>query len=103
MAQRSKSLGRQMLKTLDDLTDLMAATTDPDRTKELMSQYLKLRAELGELIDKNLDQASREYLAARKGLRDASAQIRLAIKGMESVAHAIGTVAKVVELVAKVG
>ncbi len=102
MAKRTKKLGRQLLDTLRDVHALMGATTNPDRLQQLVEQRARLLKQIGDLVDKNITQASKEYKAATTGLQQASAKIRTAIEGIESVANAITTVAKALDLVSKV-
>lgn len=102
MAKKTKKLGRQLLETLRDITSLMGATTNSDRLEQIAEQRATLLKQISDLVDKNLDQASKEYKAATVGLQQASAMIRTAIEGMESVANAITTVAKAIDLISKV-
>jgi len=103
MANKSdKKLGRQLLETLDSLTALIEVTHDPERLKELNQQSTKLSKQIGQLVEARLDSASAEYLEATRGLVAASAAIRQAMKGIDSVVNAIAAVSQAIDLVAEV-
>jgi len=98
MAKQVK-LGRQLLTTLDDITDLIDVTHDEDRLKDLEEQRSKVLKQLGDLVEAHLDSSGKKYRDATSGLQAASATIRDAIKGMESVASAIKQIAKAIDLI----
>jgi hypothetical protein len=98
----SRSLGQQLLDTVENIIELMEHTQDPDRLKELNKQRIALLDEARRLIDVSLDTASADYRAATSALEQASDMLREAIKGLESVKSAILKAAKALELVAKV-
>ena len=91
-----------MLDTIEKTVEIMEYTQDPDRLKELNKQRIALSDEARRLIDVSLDTASAEYRAATSVLNQASATIREAIRGLESIKNAILMAAKALELVAKV-
>ena len=102
MPARSNKLGRQLLEALEESTNLMAATIDPERLEQLIQVRAKLREQLAKLVDEHLDERSKQYKDATAGLRDASQQARAAVKGLEAVARAIRALARAAELAAKV-
>ncbi len=91
-----------MLATLNDITSLMGATQDPDRLNQLIGQRATLLKQLGELVDKNLNQESDDYQAAVRGLQAASAQIQNAIKGLSAISNAISIIASALSLIEKI-
>jgi hypothetical protein len=97
-----KKLGANALQTLEDIVELMGVTHDPDRLDELEDLRVKLTKQISLLVDKSIDEESKEYKRAIAGLQAASATIEQSIKGLEAVAEAINTAAQAVELVAKV-
>lgn len=98
----SRSLGQQLLDTVENIIELMEHTQDPDRLKELNKQRIALSDEARRLIDVSLDTASADYRAATSALEQASDMLREAIKGLESVKSAILKAGKALKLVAKV-
>jgi hypothetical protein len=101
MPGKSKKLGRQLLEALEEATNLMAATIDPERLEQLIQVRAKLREQLARLVDEHLDERSKKYKDATAGLRDASRRARAAVKGLEAVAGAIRALARAAELAAK--
>jgi hypothetical protein len=97
-----KKLGANALQTLEDIVALMEVTHDPDRLDELEDLRVKLTKQISLLVDKSIDEESKEYKKAVAGLQAASATIEQAIKGLEAVAKAIETTAQTVELIAKI-
>lgn len=100
---RRKSLGQQLLDTIEDIIELMEHTQDLDRLKELNAKRVALSSEARRLIDASLDTSTAAYREAVVGLEVASASLREAIRGLESVKNAILMAAKAAVLVAKVG
>lgn len=98
---RGRGLGQQMLDTMEDVISLMEDTNDPTRKRELSRLRKRISQEAGALIEANLDAASREYREAAAGLKNASAVIKRAIRGLESVKKAIETTAGAVDLAAR--
>jgi hypothetical protein len=97
-----KKLGANALQTLEDIVELMGVTHDPDRLDELEDLRVKLTKQISLLVDKSIDEESKQYKKAIAGLQAASATIEQSIKGLEAVVEAINTAAQAVELVAKV-
>jgi hypothetical protein len=100
-ATAEQTLGRQLLVTLEDVNGLFARTSTREELDQVDQQRARLLHLIGTLIDRNLDSGTQEYLAATRGLQDASVQIRLAIRRMEKVAEAITALGQALDLVAR--
>ena len=99
---KTRGLGQQLLDAMENVVELMEATTDPDRLKELDAVRKRMSKEAGRLIEAQLDQSTAQYKAATAGLKQASDAIRDAIRGLEAIKKAIEVAAEAMDLVAKV-
>ena len=90
MAKKAK-LGQSLLDMVDEITLLLGKATNPDSVQKLVVQQLTIRKQLAELIDKNLDQASKKYKDATAGVKEASTSIKKALDDMEAVVNTINT------------
>ena len=95
-------LGEQLSKASDLILDLMLATRDIQRKKELRKHLTVILTITGMLVEKNVNQNTEKYKAATKAFTDANKAIKDAIKDIEKVAKTIERVAKAVDLAAKV-
>jgi chromosome segregation ATPase len=95
------TLGRTLLRSLDDVNTLIPAATDAE-LPALQAQRRQLIAEISRLVDANLDQATQDYAAATAALQAASDSIRRAAAKLEKVAAAIEKLGQALQLVAKV-
>lgn len=94
-------LGRQLLATLEDVNALFAkAATRPDIDR-IDTQRTRLLHQIGALVDRNLDRASQDYIAATQALQAASDEIKHALQRLERVAQAITVLARALDAVAK--
>lgn len=98
--ENEETVGRRLVRMLDEINALIpkAQSGDLENLKETRKRLLD---QIGTLVESNLNRASQEYREAADGLGAASAAIRRAIAGMESVAKAVAAIAKAVELIAK--
>jgi hypothetical protein len=95
------TLGRALLRTLEDLNALILKASDAD-VPRLRDQRRALIGRIEDLVEANLDRGSQEYAKATEGLQAASATIRDALAHLERVARAIETLGRALELVARV-
>ncbi len=101
-----RSLGRELLDTLEAILDLREATSDPDRSRELRKLQKELSSAASALIEANLEANTERYREAREGLVAAAADVRDATKGLTAVVTAItgvGKAIKLLERLAKLG
>ena len=92
-------LGRALLDALRSTNQLIARVPDGALSR-LEAQRELLLAQLGRLVDVNLDQASAQYQAATARLQTASVGIRQALADMSKVAQAIEMLGQALELAA---
>jgi len=103
MAKRKqKSLGKGMLTLYDELGDLIQATGDADRRKELLKQQDDLWDEIARMVEEVLSADDAKYIAATGAMTDAVAAVRDAIKGLKSIVDAVNVAAKAIDLASKV-
>ena len=69
------TLGRALLRTLEDLNALILKASDAD-VPRLRDQRRALIGRIEDLVEANLDRGSQEYAKATEGLQAASATIR---------------------------
>lgn len=98
--ENEETVGRRLVRMLEDINALIPKAQSEDLEK-LKKTRKELLDRIGTLVESNLNRASQEYQEAADGLGAASAAIRRAIAGMESVAKAVAAIAKAVELIAK--
>src|ERR1041384_421593 len=96
-----RPLGRQLLATLADVNALYAKATTVQQIEDLDRQRARLLQQIGTLVDRHLDSASREYREATQALRGASDEITAALQRLERVAQAITVLAQALDAVAK--
>jgi ElaB/YqjD/DUF883 family membrane-anchored ribosome-binding protein len=94
------TLGRALLRTLQDLDALIPKVSDT-QLAELREKRAALLQSIGDLVETNLDKASVEYAQATAALDDASNRIREASANIAKVAQAIAMLGKALELAAK--
>ena len=99
-SENDTPLGRHLLGTLEGINDLIPNASAKE-LKALKQTRKRLLQQIGVLIDKNLDAASREYRRATMGVNDASKTIQDAIAGVKQVAEAIRALARAIDLIAK--
>jgi hypothetical protein len=92
-------LGRALLDALRN-TNLLIAKVPEGALPKLEAQRDLLLAQLGRLVDVNLDRESAQYQAATARLQTASAGIRQALADMSKVAQAIEMLGQALELAA---
>jgi hypothetical protein len=95
-----ETLGRTLLRALDDLNALIPNAT-PEDLPALQDKRAALIAQIERLVDANLDQGTEEYKAATAALQAASDSIRAAIARLEKVADAIVKLGQALEIIAK--
>lgn len=94
------TLGRELLNALEAVNGLIPKDVSPQDLNNFRTTRARLIEQIGTLVDTNLNRASQEYRAATSGLQVASASIRSAISGMESVAKAVETLDLIGRLIA---
>jgi hypothetical protein len=92
-------LGRTLLDALRNTNQLIARVPDGALAK-LEAQRELLLAQLGRLVDVNLDRATAQYQAATARLQTAAAGLRQALADMSKVAQAIEMLGQALELAA---
>ena len=95
-----ETLGRALLRTLQDLDALIPKAKDKD-LPALRKKRKALLMKIEDLVETNLDKGSEEYAAATASLQDASAKIREAIANIAKVAKAIKILGQALETVAR--
>ena len=93
-----KSLGRELLDTLEAILDLREVTVDPDRSKELRDMQKRLSGAASKLIEANLEANTERYREAREALTDAAGDVRDATKGLLAVVDAVAAVGRAITL-----
>lgn len=93
-----KSLGRELLDTLEAILDLREVTVDPDRSKELRAMQKRLSGAASKLIEANLEANTERYREAREALTDAASDVRDATKGLLAVVDAVAAVGRAIKL-----
>jgi DNA repair ATPase RecN len=96
-----RPLGRQLLETLADVNALYAKATTVQQIEDLDRQRARLLQQIGTLVDRHLNSASREYREATQALQGASDEIKAALQRLERVAQAITVLAQALDAVAK--
>ena len=94
-------LGRQLLATLEDVNALFAKAATRQDIDRIDTQRARLLHQIGALVDRNLDRASQDYIAATQALQAASDEIEHALQRLERVAQAITLLARALDAVAK--
>jgi gas vesicle protein len=100
--QKPKGVAQQLMDLEEQLGELIDATADPARKKELSDLCDRLAEESRRLIRKNLDASTKEYPEAAAGLEKAAEAAREAIDDVNSVKAAIDAIAKVVDLASRI-
>jgi hypothetical protein len=95
------TLGRELLHALEAVNGLILKPASPQERQHLSQTRARLIEQIGALVDTNLDRASQDYQQATSGLQTASGSIRRAMNGMDSIAQAVETLAKVLDLVTR--
>ena len=95
------TLGEQLAKTSDSILDLILATKDIERKKELREYLTAILALTGKLVEAKVDRDTEKYKAASKALTSANAAIEEAIDDIKKVAEIIKKLAKAVDFVGK--
>jgi len=92
-------LGDQLSDALTNLTQLILKTKDPAKRKRLMEQHEQLAGELQILVDKMVDQALPEYVAATAALEEANLLAEAAKLDLDKLAATITSMAKAIDQV----
>lgn len=95
-------LGEQLSKASDLIVDLIEATNDVNKKKELR-KYLKIILDIsGELVDKTISSDTEKYKKASDAFEEANIKIKEAVEDIEKVAETINKIAKAIDLAAEV-
>jgi len=93
------TLGRELLNALEAVNGLILKPASPQDRETLSQTRARLIEQIGALVDTHVDRASQDYQRATSGIQVASGSIRRAMNGMESIAQAVETLAKRLDLV----
>ena len=103
MAKRKQRLlGKSMLTLYDQLGDLIRATVDANRRKELTKQQDDLWDEIARMVEDVLDADDEAYTKAAAAMAAAIAAVQDALKGLKSIVDAVSVAAKAIDLASKV-
>jgi hypothetical protein len=95
------TLGTQLSCALEEITKLVGRCTNQEEFEKLKAQRGEILDKIAQLIDTNLRKESDEYKAATASLEAACIEIKKSIDGINSVASTITSIAKALDLVAK--
>ncbi|MBW2663203.1 MAG: hypothetical protein JRD93_14715 [Deltaproteobacteria bacterium] len=96
------TIGKDLPKLLDDITELILAESDVIKIDQLRAKQKDIAIELQKLIDGNVDKATPEYNEVIVGIKVAHDAVKEAIKDLGKVAETINKIAKVLSLLSKV-
>ena len=96
------TLGSQMSSMLQSINTLILKAQTQSQINQLIAQRDTLLTQIGDLIDKNLNQTAQEYVSATKALQNASQQIQSAITNLSNTATAIQYIGSAISLIVRV-
>lgn len=97
-----RTLGGDLAKLLNNLTDLIEKETDQDNIAQLRRQQKAIHKQLKTLVDENVARSNQDYEDALESLKEANAQITKAKKDLAEVADTIEKIAKVISFLSKI-
>jgi len=95
-------LGEQLSRASDLIVDLIQATNDINKKKELRNYLTKILDISGELVDKTINSDTEKYKLASNAFEEANIKIEEAINDIERIAETINKISKAIDLAAKV-